>query len=99
MRVIMFVCPRDDFAPTPELDDETEAWVARFDAEGVRIVGDVLAPESAGFAVGDGPSSPSAAIAGFDVLECRDLDHAREVVSVHPMARLGSIVVRPFLDL
>ena len=34
--------------------------------------------------------------AGFDVLECADLDEAIEVARRHPMARLGVLEVRPF---
>ena len=33
-------------------------------------------------------------IAGFDVLECADLDEAFEVAGRHPMARLGILEVR-----
>jgi len=35
-------------------------------------------------------------IAGYDVLECADLDETIEVASRHPMARLGILEVRPF---
>lgn len=97
MKFIMLVCPADDFAPTPALGAETDAWVTRYDDEGVRIIGDVLSPESEGAVVGTGGAASTDAIAGFDVLECRDLDHAREVVEAHPMSRHGSVVIRPFM--
>jgi hypothetical protein len=35
-------------------------------------------------------------VAGFDVLECADLDEAIEVASKHPMAWRGAIELRPF---
>jgi hypothetical protein len=35
-------------------------------------------------------------IAGFDVLECADLDEALDVAARHPMARAGLVEVRPF---
>ena len=38
-------------------------------------------------------------IGGFDILECADLDEALEVASKHPVARYGSIEVRPFREL
>jgi hypothetical protein len=38
-------------------------------------------------------------IAGFDVLECADLDEAIEVAAKHPMARAGLVEVRPFRSL
>ena len=38
-------------------------------------------------------------VAGFDVVECTDLDEAIEVACRHPMARLGVLEVRPFRPL
>ena len=35
-------------------------------------------------------------IAGFDILECKDLDEAIEVAAAYPMARFGRLEVRPF---
>jgi len=96
-KFIMFVVPRAPFTPTPELGDRTEAWVTKFDAAGVRLDGDILLDEADGVTIGDGPERPTGAIAGFDILECEDLDHAARVVSEHPMSELGSIVVRPFM--
>ena len=47
--------------------------------------------------VTDGPFTESKEwIAGFDILECDDLDEAIEVASRHPMARGGRIELRPF---
>ena len=34
-------------------------------------------------------------IAGFDLLECADLDEAVKVAADHPMARFGTIEVAP----
>ena len=46
----------------------------------------------------DGPfAETKEQIAGFDVIECADLDEAIEVASKHPVARYdGTIEVRPF---
>ena len=45
----------------------------------------------------DGPfAETKEQIAGFDVLECADLDEVIEVARRHPMARLGVLEVRPF---
>jgi hypothetical protein len=50
--------------------------------------------------VTDGPyAETKEQVAGFDVLECADLDEAIEVASRHPMARLGLLEVRPFRPL
>ena len=45
----------------------------------------------------DGPFTESKEwIAGFDILECEDLDEAIEIASRHPMAREGRLELRPF---
>jgi hypothetical protein len=37
-------------------------------------------------------------IAGFNVLECADLDEAIEAVSRHPTAKIGTFELRPVLQ-
>jgi hypothetical protein len=50
--------------------------------------------------VTDGPyAEAKEQVAGFDVIECADLDEAIEVAARHPMARLGLLEVRPFRHL
>ena len=45
----------------------------------------------------DGPfAETKEQIAGFDVLECADLDEAIDLAAKHPMARFGALEVRPF---
>ena len=45
----------------------------------------------------DGPfAETKEQIAGFDIIECEDLDEAIEVAAKHPVAKFGSIEVRPF---
>jgi hypothetical protein len=47
--------------------------------------------------VTDGPfAETKEQIAGFDVLECADLDEALEVAAKHPMAKFGILELRPF---
>jgi hypothetical protein len=47
----------------------------------------------------DGPFAETKEhIGGFDVLECENLDEAIEVAAKHPVARFGTIEVRPFLE-
>ena len=47
--------------------------------------------------VTDGPFTESKEwIAGYDIIECADLDEAIDYVSRHPMARIGRIEIRPF---
>ncbi len=47
--------------------------------------------------ISDGPfAETKEQIAGYDIIECTDLDEAIEVASKHPVAKFGSIEVRPF---
>jgi hypothetical protein len=107
---LMLVCT--DPAVDPREFARTEPvgpWVAEMDGRGVRRYGSEL--ESPGSArtvrvrdsraiVTDGPfAETKEQIAGFDVLECVDLDEAIEVASSHPMARLGILELRPFWPL
>ncbi len=106
MKYMMFVCvdgePDTDPAPEPDIEE----WVATNDQAGRRLEGDVLAPVSAAttvrvrngeLLVSDGPFTESKEwIAGYDLLECADLDEAIEVARTHPMARGGRIELRPF---
>ena len=49
--------------------------------------------------VSDGPfAETKEQIAGYDVIECADLDEAIEVAAKHPTAWLGTIEVRPIQD-
>jgi hypothetical protein len=50
--------------------------------------------------VTDGPFSESKEwIAGFDVLDCADLDEAIEIAAKHPMAYRGRLELRPIWPL
>jgi hypothetical protein len=104
MKYMMFVAtdtePDTDPAPVTEIDDWFDEIKGRWvmgerlrpasDATTVRVrSGDLL--------VTDGPFTESKEwIAGFDILDCDDLDSAIEVAAKHPMARHGRIELRPF---
>ncbi len=108
MKYMMFVCtdnePDTDPAPEPDID----AWVERNDTAGRRLRGAVLAPASAATTVRvrngetlliDGPfAETKEVIAGFDLIDCADLDEAVELARTHPMARRGRIELRPLAD-
>jgi hypothetical protein len=82
------------------------AWLDDTIARGVNLQGNYLQPSrnaatvrarDGELLVADGPfAETKEQIAGFDVLECADLDEAIEVARRHPMARLGVLEVRPF---
>jgi hypothetical protein len=107
IQYLMLVCtdpavdPRE-FARIEPVDP----WVAEMDGRGVRLYGSELEPPGSARTVRvresraivtDGPfAETKEQIAGFDVLECADLDEVIEIASRHPMARLGLLEVRPF---
>ena len=107
IQYVMLVCtdpavdPRE-FARIEPVDP----WVAEMNGRGVRLYGSELEPPGSARTVRvrdkhaivtDGPfAETKEQIAGFDVLECADLDEAIEVACRHPMARLGILEVRPF---
>jgi hypothetical protein len=108
MKYMMFVCtdtePDTDKANEPDI----EVWVRENDESGRRVRGAVLAPAASAttvrvrngeLLVTDGPfTETKEVIAGFDLLECADLDEAIMVARTHPMARGGRIEIRPFAD-
>jgi len=104
MKYLMLVCV-DESIPVPA-GSTAVPWVTEMDARGVRIMGSrVRGPEDA-TAVrvrdgevlqSDGPfAETKERMAGFDIIECADLDEAIEVASKHPVAQYGAIEVRPF---
>jgi hypothetical protein len=49
--------------------------------------------------VSDGPfAETKEQIAGFDLLQCADLDAALEVAARHPTARIGTFELRPLVQ-
>jgi hypothetical protein len=81
------------------------AWCEEMDARGVRLEGHVLGPltesrtiriRAGETMVGDGPvAEQTVHIAGFNILECADLDEALEVASKNPGANFGILELRP----
>lgn len=91
-------------------DDEAWAalrsWLDETIGSGVSIEGDPLGLDADAttvkvrdgqLIVTDGPyAETKEQIAGFDVLECADLEEAIETAAQHPMARVGIVELRPF---
>jgi hypothetical protein len=110
LRYVLFVGLGEDFQMGPqdaaEMGPATDAWVKEMDGRGARLFGSQLeGPERARtvrrkgsqLMVTDGPfAETKEQIAGFDVLECADLDEALEVAAKHPMAKYGLLELRPF---
>ena len=88
-----------------EVEASTLAWVEQTIRDGVAVHGAYLEPvceartvrlRASGLLVTDGPfAETKEQIGGYDVIECADLDEAITVASRHPVARIGTIEVRP----
>ncbi len=101
-----------DGLPAPEhlavLQRELPGWGEEMDARGVRLLGRELdLPETAATVrvrggqtlVTDGPFAETKEfIAGFDLLECADVDEAIEVAATCPISWFQAIEIRPFAD-
>jgi len=106
MRYLMFVATDPAAEEYDPAQDNIGEWVDEMVARGVEVTGERLRPvEDATLVrvrggeviVTDGPFAETKEwIAGFDILECADLDEAIEVASKHPMARFGRLELRPF---
>jgi hypothetical protein len=97
-----------DAAQRAAIPAAVEAWCTEMDARGVRLEGHVLAASTDTRTVrvrdgnvlfGEGPvADGSMQVAGFNILECTDLDEALEVASTNPGAGFGTLELRPFAD-
>jgi len=106
-RYMMLVCS-DPAVDRDELGQITpvEPWVEEMDGRGARRFGSQLDEPARARTVRvrdgqalvtDGPfAETKEQVAGFDILDCADLDEAIEVAQKHPMARHGILEVRPF---
>ena len=109
MRYFMFVVADPAADPYEPEQDTIGTWIDEMTERGVSIMGERLRPvedattvrvRGGKLLVTDGPYIEAKEwVAGFDVLECRDLDEAIEVASKHPMARFGTLELRPFWPL
>jgi hypothetical protein len=109
MRYLMFVCVDDELV-NPEsvknMGPDAMAWVHEMDTRGVRVEGNRLSELATATTVrvragevvlADGPFAETKEhIAGYDILDCADLDEAIEVAAKHPVAKIGALEVRPF---
>jgi hypothetical protein len=86
--------------------DQLQAWIEEMTARGVVLDGARLRPVSDATSVRvrdgqvvttDGPfAETKEQVAGYDVIDCEDLDTAVAVAAAHPTTRVGSIEVRAF---
>ena len=91
--------------PAPTNTQESFPWLDDLQARGIWITGDQLAPPRRARSVRvrdgkpivtDGPFvETKEAVGGFDIIECGSLEEAVEIAAGHPVARTGTIEVRP----
>jgi hypothetical protein len=110
MKYMLFICAGESVELSAEqiaeMPGKTDAWVQEMESRGIRLDGQQLRPVTDATTVrvrgletlvADGPfAETKEQIAGFDIIECADLDEAIEVASKHPVASFGTIEVRPF---
>jgi hypothetical protein len=112
VRFMVFLCVGSDPLLDPEerrrIPEAVGDWIREMEGRGVRMLGHQLAdPGDAAtvrvrngeIGVSDGPYAVTdERIVGFNLLECRDIAEAIEVAARHPVARFGSLEVRPVVD-
>lgn len=101
MRFLMFVTVDPDL---DAVDDSAMSWVQeagarRLEGNRMRPVSDATTlwpKDGGGTFVSDGPFAETKEfIAGYDLLECADLEDAIELAAKHPCAKYGAIELRP----
>jgi hypothetical protein len=110
MNYLMFIWAEG--RPAPEdlavMQREIPGWVEEMDGRGVRLLGrELRLPETAATVrvrdgetlVTDGPFLETKEfMAGFDLLECADLDEAIEVAVKTPVSWFQTVELRPLID-
>lgn len=114
MRYLMLVCVDRSMAEglSPEeratIGPDVETWLGDVEGRGVHVQGQELAGaqdattmrvRDGEVVIADGPfAETKEQIAGFDILDCADLDEAMEMAAKHPVARFGALELRPFAE-
>ena len=104
MKYLLLICADPTIEPPEEVGD-IDVWFEEIAKRGVRLDGDRLQPPGAAKSVRirggsrlitDGPfAETKEVISGYDVIECETEDQAIEIAGLHPVAKFGSVEVRP----
>jgi hypothetical protein len=105
MEYLLFIATDTEPGEPAEAPHEIDAWLEEGERRGIRRHGEALRPVDEATTVRvrggevlitDGPFTESKEwIAGYDLLDCDNLDDAIDYASRHPMARRGRIEIRP----
>ena len=111
MRHMLIICDDESATKSPAemgTDPRVWSWFEEMDRRGVlrggerlRTSGDATTVRVRGEEVllSDGPFAESKEqMGGYNLIECADLDEAIEVASKHPIAKTGTIEVRPLWE-
>jgi hypothetical protein len=106
VQYLLFIATDADPEPGMTGPEGIEEWLEEGARRGIRKQGHRLRPvddattirlRGGELLVTDGPFAETKEwIAGFDILECENLDEVIDYASRHPMARAGRIEIRPF---
>ena len=108
---MLMICDDESKGASPAemgADPAFWSWFEEMDRRGVLRGGERLRPSSDATTVrvredevllSDGPFAESKEqMGGYNLIECADLDEAIEVALKHPVARYGTIEVRPLWE-
>jgi hypothetical protein len=103
--LLIYGCHREEL---PDAYDEINKYYKELQARGVFIAGDPLhLPDTATTVqvrsdealITDGPFTEThEALGGYFIVDCAGLDEAIELAALCPLARLGSVEIRPILE-
>ncbi len=110
MKYLFLICVREGVelsaADAASVGPDTDRWVEETTRSGARIMGNRLQDVSHSRCVRirerkpsttDGPfAETKEQIAGFDIIDCAGMDEAVQIAARHPVARFGTIEIRPF---
>ena len=108
MKYLMLICAEPGVVVAPE-DASPGAWIEEMTERKIRLEGNRLRPVEQARTIRmrdgeilatDGPYAETKdQIGGYDIIECADLDEAIEVAAKHPVAKWGTIEVRPIWEM
>ena len=110
MRYLLLICDDETVSSlTPDQRAEHEEWRRELTERGIYLRGDRLRPVAEATSVrsrggetlvADGPfAETKELVGGYVLIEAADLDEAVGVAARHPVARYGTIEVRPLWEM
>ncbi|HTY61767.1 MAG TPA: YciI family protein [Acidobacteriota bacterium] len=105
MKYLLIISHDNRFAPNENLLQDIGTWIAKMKNRGVRVSGNPLRPPNEATTVRvregkvvlkKGPFANSKEkMCAYELIECSGDTEAIEIASLHPMAKVATIEVRP----